>query len=237
MLRTVVLPAPLGPMTDRISPRRTSRLTRITACTPPNALDTPPISSCELMVGGAPPSLALPSAYGHAGPIRGDFVGSGSRQPALAALVVLHVAVALALAHAGQPQVELLDVLVVADGLPVAVQHDAAVLHDVGVLGDPQRHRGVLFSQQDRHVLLAVQPAHDLEDLRDQHGRQPHGGLVEQHELGVGHERARSEEHTSDSSHGSISYAVFCLKKKKADAERDVHFYNKLTIRADGRLC
>src|SRR5438477_2633543 len=26
--------------------------------------------------------------------------------------------------------------------------------------------------------------------------------------------RARSEEHTSDSSHMSISYAVFCLKKK-----------------------
>src|SRR2546422_5036096 len=25
----------------------------------------------------------------------------------------------------------------------------------------------------------------------------------------------RSEEHTSDSSHGYISYAVFCLKKKK----------------------
>src|SRR5438128_3479867 len=27
--------------------------------------------------------------------------------------------------------------------------------------------------------------------------------------------RRRSEEHTSESSHGSISYAVFCLKKKK----------------------
>src|SRR5207249_11374120 len=27
--------------------------------------------------------------------------------------------------------------------------------------------------------------------------------------------RERSEEHTSDSSHVSISYAVFCLKKKK----------------------
>src|SRR3712207_8913480 len=26
---------------------------------------------------------------------------------------------------------------------------------------------------------------------------------------------ARSEEHTSDSSHANISYAVFCLKKKK----------------------
>src|SRR5207245_8037536 len=27
--------------------------------------------------------------------------------------------------------------------------------------------------------------------------------------------RVRSEEHTLNSSHGSISYAVFCLKKKK----------------------
>src|SRR5205809_6538087 len=29
------------------------------------------------------------------------------------------------------------------------------------------------------------------------------------------HIRWRSEEHTSESSHGYISYAVFCLKKKK----------------------
>src|SRR5207245_10717151 len=29
------------------------------------------------------------------------------------------------------------------------------------------------------------------------------------------HHLVRSEEHTSNSSHGSISYAVFCLKKKK----------------------
>src|SRR2546422_8511524 len=32
--------------------------------------------------------------------------------------------------------------------------------------------------------------------------------------------RVRSEEHTSDSSHGYISYAVFCLKKKKNDTTR-----------------
>src|SRR2546422_3171190 len=30
----------------------------------------------------------------------------------------------------------------------------------------------------------------------------------------------RSEEHTSNSSHGYISYAVFCLKKKKKQQER-----------------
>src|SRR2546422_3032457 len=33
--------------------------------------------------------------------------------------------------------------------------------------------------------------------------------------VAVRHPRRRSEEHTSDSSHGYISYAVFCLKKKK----------------------
>src|SRR5690625_5437881 len=31
---------------------------------------------------------------------------------------------------------------------------------------------------------------------------------------------ARSEEHTSNSSHVAISYAVFCLKKKKNDKSR-----------------
>src|SRR2546430_10300448 len=31
---------------------------------------------------------------------------------------------------------------------------------------------------------------------------------------GLDHIRWRSEEHTSDSSHSQISYAVFCLKKK-----------------------
>ena len=53
MLSSVVLPAPLGPMTDRISPRRTSRLTRVTAWTPPNALETSLISSWLLGQGNA----------------------------------------------------------------------------------------------------------------------------------------------------------------------------------------
>src|SRR5256886_4053069 len=40
---------------------------------------------------------------------------------------------------------------------------------------------------------------------------------------------ARSEEHTSDSSHSQISYAVFCLKKKKKNALRmfEVHAAEK----------
>src|SRR2546429_6479739 len=35
-------------------------------------------------------------------------------------------------------------------------------------------------------------------------------------EFGNARENYRSEEHTSDSSHGYISYAVFCLKKKNS---------------------
>src|SRR4026208_923906 len=89
MLSSVVLPAPLGPMTERISPRRTSRLTRFTARTPPKDLETSPVSSWALM-----------AAF--------------SREPPLATLVVLHVAVALPLSDAGQPEVELLDALVLA---------------------------------------------------------------------------------------------------------------------------
>src|SRR2546422_10533856 len=35
-------------------------------------------------------------------------------------------------------------------------------------------------------------------------------------------EYVRSEEHTSESSHGYISYAVFCLKKKKTEKSSDL---------------
>src|SRR5437763_13934754 len=34
--------------------------------------------------------------------------------------------------------------------------------------------------------------------------------------------RARSEEHTSNSSHRCISYAVFCLKKKKKSNKKEL---------------
>src|SRR2546427_9161550 len=40
---------------------------------------------------------------------------------------------------------------------------------------------------------------------------------------------ARSEEHTSDSSHSQISYAVFCLKKKKATEFESYITMTKLT--------
>src|SRR3712207_6899081 len=50
-----------------------------------------------------------------------------------------------------------------------------------------------------------------LEQDQDEHGAEHHvggGGIADP-------EGERSEEHTSESSHANISYAVFCLKKKK----------------------
>src|SRR3989304_5461136 len=107
MLSTAVLPAPFGPLRDRIRPG-------------------PPPRRGGGGGGARPPPPSL-------------------RQPPLPPPVVLHVAVALALPDAGEAEVELLDVLVLAQRLGVAVEHDAPVLHHVAVLRDPERHRRVLL--------------------------------------------------------------------------------------------
>src|SRR2546425_11600121 len=108
---------------------------------------------------------------------------------------MLHVAIALPLPDAGEPEVELLDILVLADRPGVAAEDEAPVLHHVPVLREPERHRGVLLGEQHGHPRLAVHPAHDLEDLVHQHRREPHRGLVEQHEPGPRHERAADRHH------------------------------------------
>src|SRR6058998_286070 len=215
MLRSVVLPAPLGPMTDSISPRGTSRLTRVTACTPPKAFDTSRISSCALTTATSfcrmgprrppprpPPEQVAPAKPALAPadvPVRGSTPRAGapsrSRQPPFAATVVLHVAVALALPDARQPEVELLDVLVLDDRPRVAVEHDPPVLHHVAILGELERHRRVLLGEQDGHAFLAIEPADDVEDLGHQQRGQPHRRLVEQHQPGMGHERAPDRQH------------------------------------------
>src|SRR4029453_19349659 len=138
MFSSVVLPAPLGPITESRSPSLTSTLTRLTACTPPNDFDTSRTSRRALM---------------------------RSREPALAPAVVLHVAVALALPDAGEPQIELLDVLVVAHRPGLAGEHNAARLHHIAVLGVLEGDGGVLLGEQHGYLLVPVQPAHDLENL------------------------------------------------------------------------
>src|SRR5438445_3242779 len=204
MFSSVVLPAPFGPMTDTSSPLCTSRLTFVTAWTPPNDLETSRISRSALIssAGGYAPLPNLPPFAG-AGKARARtqtrrsvmVAPSELGQPSLAPAVVFHVAVALALADAGQPQVELLDVLVVADRTGVAVQHDAAGLHHVAVLRVLQRHCRILLGQQHRDLLLAIEPADDLEDLGHQQRGQAHRRLVEQHQPRMGHQGPPDRQH------------------------------------------
>src|SRR5690349_11498280 len=116
-------------------------------------------------------------------------------EPAFTALVVLHLAVRLAAADLGETEVELLDVGVLAQRLGAALQHDAAVLHHVAVVGDGEGQRRVLLDQQHGELLLTIHPLHDLEDLLDEHGSQAQRRLVEQHHLGMRHQRTADDEH------------------------------------------
>src|SRR5688572_10890624 len=135
-LSSVVLPAPFGPMTDTISPLATSKPTPLTACTPPNDFETSRSSTwvltgwficlgsplAHVAMPRSPPSngATTPGAGARAcrpprpqPPPRGRSVGDcspfpRSRQPSLAAPVVLHVPVALAPPDPGEPEIELL---------------------------------------------------------------------------------------------------------------------------------
>ena len=73
--------------------------------------------------------------------------------------------------------------------------HDAAVFQHVAVVGGVQRHVGVLLDQQNGGAALAVDAHHDLEDLLGQLGGQAQAGLVQQDQLGRGHQRAADGQH------------------------------------------
>ena len=84
----------------------------------------------------------------------------------------------------GTSLIRLLHGLVLSQRGGFAFERQLAVLQDVGVAGYRQRQFHVLFHQQDRDALLAVQAQDDLEDLLHHQRRQPHGRLVQQDHAG-----------------------------------------------------
>src|SRR5205085_2196026 len=73
MLRSEVLPAPFGPMTEISSPERTESVTASTARTPPKCFDTPEMASCASAEESLPPFTppdTVPSAFPRLPPAR-----------------------------------------------------------------------------------------------------------------------------------------------------------------------
>src|SRR6266550_3414061 len=67
-------------------------------------------------------------------------------------------------------------------------------LEHVAAMRDLERFMRVLLDQQDRGA-LRVDLADDGEDRLDEDRRESEGGLVEQHDFGLGHERTAHREH------------------------------------------
>src|SRR5436305_1109966 len=88
-----------------------------------------------------------------------------SSEPSFAPLVMLDVAKAFSLMTDRKTEIELADVGVGGEFCAVAVEHDAAVLHHVAVVGERDGRRRVLLDQQDGDALLAVDPRDAGEQL------------------------------------------------------------------------
>src|SRR5438067_13576934 len=112
-LSTLVLPAPLGPISANSSPAPTVNDTSSRTVRPP-----------KRSVRSATASSAIPP-------------------PAPAVLFDSAVAAALASDLAGDlTEIEFLDVGMIAQSLAIAVEHHAAVLQHIAVIGDFERNRG-----------------------------------------------------------------------------------------------
>src|SRR5262249_5357697 len=100
-----------------------------------------------------------------------SFSSARSAIPSPAAAILLDVAVGAALAgHLAQ--IEFLDVGMGAQALGAAVEHDAAVLHHVGMVGDREREGGALLDQQDGERELAADLHQPAQQVLHDHRRQ-----------------------------------------------------------------
>src|SRR5215204_4286021 len=123
---------------------------------------------------------------------------------------------------------------------------DAADLEQVGAVGDFEHLLHVLLDDEHR-VALGADAAHELEHLRHDHGREAHGGLVEEHELRAAHERAADGAHlllTARHGAGELAAALLEAREQAVDVVETLgearpggrHVGAHLEVRLDGEL-
>src|SRR5216684_1850661 len=119
---------------------------------------------------------------------------ASSAIPSPAAAILLDVAVA-AVRAADATEIELLDVGMTAQPLGAAVEHDAAVLHHVAVVGDGERHRRALLDDEDGDAELAPDLSEPAQQVFHHHRREPERKLVDQQQFRGADDRARQRQH------------------------------------------
>src|SRR5262245_2653412 len=92
-------------------------------------------------------------------------------------------------------EVKLLHVLLFAQACASVLENDAAHFEDIPVVGNCEREMRVLFYQQDRGALFAIDAGDDVEDIARQPGREPEARFVEQHQSRASHQGAADREH------------------------------------------
>ena len=82
-----------------------------------------------------------------------------------------------------------------ADLPALALEDDPPRLEHVGALAEVEGEKRVLLDQQDRDVLLVVQPAQELDELLDDERRQAERELVDRERARLGHQRSADRDH------------------------------------------
>lgn len=91
-------------------------------------------------------------------------------------------------------------------------------------MGDAQGLVGVLFHQEDRGA-VGVDALDDLEDLLDDDGREAQRGLVQQEQLGPGHEGAADGQHLLFATGQGAAGLLAALGQDGEEVEHIVHVF------------
>ena len=90
----------------------------------------------------------------------------------------------------------------------LALEDDPARLEHVRALAEVECEQRVLLDEQDRDVLLVVQPVQELDELLDDDRREAERELVDRERARLGHQRATDRDHLLLAARGSSGGAV-----------------------------
>src|SRR5438067_6270456 len=140
---------------------------------------------------------------------------SSSAIPAARAVVLLDLPVAAASARAAE--IELRDIAVRAQPLRRTVEHDAAVLHHIAIVGNIERHAGVLFHEENRHAKLAPYCLQALHQLLHQQRREALRQLVHQQQLRLAHQSRADRQHLTLATGEQPCFALTQLREPRKE--------------------